>query len=544
MADAVEALFISTGSEDNTTCSVQDLRTGTDLMRYKGGGIAQHHGLAMISLSHVFAANSAKPLIHVWPINKQEQMASLRFVVPGKVNALALTPDGCFLAAGIQENIYLWHMNTGRMLNTLSKHYQAITCLRFTDNGEHFISGGKDGAVLVWDLTFAAAPLDTGSSGQDSTEPLYSFNDHGLAVTDVYSGLGGIRSHLFTVSLDRCCNIYDLLGGSQLLSVVFPVALHSVIVNRLETHVYVGSGDGKVYVFHMEKTPRMKEYHVEEDELQAFVGHTAGKAITSLALNMSSTSLVSGGEDNQVCVWDVGSRQLIKSLPQTGSVTNLCIRLLTPSVFLPEHKHTQPFADTLKRMITPRTKDDYIELLVTEEYAKGRKSPEPDLTECYPGTDTEILRKLIASMYMSKSQKDKDEGEAEEEEQDELEAEDESDAEEDEMEVEDEAANEELSRDDVQVEGEDEEDDVEADEEEEEAEEEEDEDADPDESMENSASANGVDVQKLLEENARLKEESKRLFDIVFQYISTSNSSSAKPGDSAIKTKRKKPSQN
>jgi len=40
MGDAVEALFISTGSEDNTTCSVQDLRTGTDLMRYKGGGCA------------------------------------------------------------------------------------------------------------------------------------------------------------------------------------------------------------------------------------------------------------------------------------------------------------------------------------------------------------------------------------------------------------------------------------------------------------------------------------------------------------------------
>lgn len=257
MGDAVEALFISTGSEDNTTCSVQDLRTGTDLMRYKGGGVAQHHSLAMISFTHVFAANASKPLIHVWPINKQEQMASLRFVVPGKVNAMALTPDGCFLAAGIQENIYLWHMNTGRMLNTLSKHYQPVTCLRFTDNGEHFISGGKDGAVLVWDLTFSAAPQDTGS-GQDSTEPLYSFNDHGLAVTDLYSGIGGIRSFLYTVSLDRCCNVYDLLGGTQLLSVVFPVALHSVIVNQMETHVFVGTGDGKVFVFHMEKTPRTK----------------------------------------------------------------------------------------------------------------------------------------------------------------------------------------------------------------------------------------------------------------------------------------------
>ncbi|KAH8388770.1 hypothetical protein KR200_011793 [Drosophila serrata] len=525
MADAVEALFISTGSEDNTTCSVQDLRTGTDLMRYKGGGVAQHHGLAMISLSYVFAANSAKPLIHVWPINKQEQMASLRFVVPGKVNALSLTPDGCFLAAGIQENIYLWHMNTGRMLNTLSKHYQPITCLRFTDNGEHFISGGKDGAVLVWDLTFAAAPLDTGS-GQDSTEPLYSFNDHGLAVTDLYSGVGGIRSHLFTVSLDRCCNVYDLLDGTQLLSVVFPVALHSVIVNRIETQVFAGSGDGKVYVFHMEKAPRMKEYHVEEDELQAFVGHTAGKAITNLALNMSSTSLVSGGEDNQVCVWDVGSRQLIKTLPQNGPVTNLCVRLLTPAVFLPEHKHTQPFADTLKRMITPRTKDDYIELLVTEEYAKGRKSPELDLTKSYPGTDAEILRQLIASMYVGKSQDDKDE------------AEDECDAEEVESEVVEDMEAEAADEDEEAV-VEEEEDAVEEEEDADEAEE------DADEAVEDAAAtANGVDVQKLLEENKRLKEESKRMFEIIFQYVSNNDSATSPRESPAIKTKRKKPRQN
>jgi len=87
---------------------------------------------------------------------------------------------------------------------------------------------------------------------------LYSFNDHGLAVTDLYSGIGGIRSYLYTVSLDRCCKVYDLCGGVLLLSVVFPVALHSVIVNKMETTVYVGSGDGKVFAFHMEKAPRMK----------------------------------------------------------------------------------------------------------------------------------------------------------------------------------------------------------------------------------------------------------------------------------------------
>ncbi|XP_016982449.1 WD repeat-containing protein 18 [Drosophila rhopaloa] len=517
MGDAVEALFISTASEDNTTCSVQDLRTGTDLMRYKGGGCAQHNGLAMIHLNYVFAANSAKPLLHVWPINKQEQMAGLRFVVPGKVNAMALTPDGNFLVAAIQETIYLWHLNSGRMLNTLSKHYQAVTCLRFTDNGEHFISGGKDGAVFVWDLTFSAAPLDTGG-GKDSTEPLYSFNDHGLAVTDLYSGIGGIRSYLYTVSLDRCCKVYDLCGGVLLLSVVFPVALHSVIVNKMETKVYVGSSDGKVFAFHMEKAPRMKEYHLEEEEIQAFVGHTSGKAITCLALNLSATALVSGGEDNQVCVWDVGSRQLIKSLPQNGSVTNLRIRLLSPSIFLPEHKQPQLFADSLRRMISPRDENDGIELLIDEEYSKGRKTPELDLTQSYPGTDEEIIRKLIASMSTGNDEEEEDQEAESEAEEDQSEPEEAESGAEEEVESDaDEIPDVDVSLEDLQS--------ALAD----------------DDDRPSTSKENGIDVQKLLAENARLKEESNRMMEIMFRYIS---SNAVAQGEVSEKPKRKKARQN
>ncbi|KAH8286703.1 hypothetical protein KR018_001057, partial [Drosophila ironensis] len=396
MSDAFEALFTSTASEDNTTCSVQDLRTGTDLMRYKGGGSAQHHGLSLLGLNYLLSANAAKPLIHVWPLNKQEQLAAMRYVVPGKVNAMAVAPDAAFLVAGIQENIYVWHLNTGRMLNTIAGHYQAVTCLRFTDTGEYFISAGKDGAVLVWDLTSACAPQAV-NSGQDVNRPLHSFNDHGLAVTDLHTGVGGTRSYLYTVSLDRCCKIYDLMGGVLLLSVVFPVALHSVTVDRLERSVYVGSGEGKVYVFHLRNTPRMTEYHVEEDEEQAFVGHTTGKAVTCLALNMSGTTLVSGGEDKQVCVWDIGSRQLIKCIPHNGAVTNLQIRLASNSIFQPEYKQPPMLANSLKRMISPPQDTDCIVLPGGEESVleEGRQSPEIDLTRSVPGTIEELTLRLI-----------------------------------------------------------------------------------------------------------------------------------------------------
>ncbi|XP_034670683.1 uncharacterized protein LOC117903052 isoform X2 [Drosophila subobscura] len=178
----------------------------------------------------------------------------------------------------------------------------------------------------------------------------------------------------------------------MLLSIVFPVALHSVVVNRMETSIYVGSAEGKAFVFHNWRAPRMKEYHLEEEKAQAFIGHTVGKPITSLALTMNAQQMVSAGDDKQVCVWDVVSRQLMKSIPQNGVITNLRIRLLSPAVFQPQHKQPQLFADSLKRMISPPDPNDYIDLLITTEYPKKRGKPKRNFNKC--NLDPENNRRL------------------------------------------------------------------------------------------------------------------------------------------------------
>ncbi|GBP02513.1 WD repeat-containing protein 18 [Eumeta japonica] len=145
------------------------------------------------------------------------------------------------------------------MMASLAKHYQTVTCLKFTDDGSHFVSAGKDGAVLVWNLTKALC-----RNVDKCTEPTFTFNDHGLPVTDVHIGVGGMRAYIFTVSLDRTCRIYDLSSGTLLLSVVFSEGLQSVITNAMETVVFVGTNNGNIFEFYVNDIPRVKEYHVEE----------------------------------------------------------------------------------------------------------------------------------------------------------------------------------------------------------------------------------------------------------------------------------------
>lgn len=43
-------------------------------------------------------------------------------------------------------------VSTGNLLVILSRHYQDVSCLQFTGDSSHFLSGGKDCLVLAWSL--------------------------------------------------------------------------------------------------------------------------------------------------------------------------------------------------------------------------------------------------------------------------------------------------------------------------------------------------------------------------------------------------------
>ena len=38
-------------------------------------------------------------------------------------------------------------------MKVLSRHYQTVTNIKFTDNGSHFVSAGDDNLVLVWNFS-------------------------------------------------------------------------------------------------------------------------------------------------------------------------------------------------------------------------------------------------------------------------------------------------------------------------------------------------------------------------------------------------------
>lgn len=312
----------------------------------------------------------------MWPVNNSDTIQNVKFVLPARVNSLAVSPDGCFLVAGVQENVYIWQIATGRMLAMLTKHYQPVNCIKFTDDGSHFVSAGQDGQVIVWSLSAAV-----GNSYQtEAIEPLHSFSDHALPVTDLWIGSGGMRALLVSVSMDRTCKIYDIGSGSMLLSLVFQETLTAVALDRVEIGLFVGTSLGNIYHHRLQPPQRTREYHITDDDKvkNKFGGHT--KAITCLAISLDEQTLMSGSEDQNVITWNIQSRSLLKTLPHKGIITN-AIFILTPRVMFDREAKLELITKNFQRMKdnTDARENEVIEVMTTPDMDDSSYKLLPDI---------------------------------------------------------------------------------------------------------------------------------------------------------------------
>lgn len=323
MADLLEVIVSSDNTDQFYTCAVWDPKTSNQLMGYRGGSAAKSNTVAFINYNFLISANSTKPMLHIWSINSQEQLASARLVTPGKVNALTVSADGNYCICGINELIYLWHIPTGKMFASLSRHFQNVSHLKFTDDDSHFISAGQDGMVLVWSLTDVLSGVE---------QPKYTFSGHSLPVTGLKVGLGGGRATLYSVSLDRTVRLYDLAQGQQSAVLMFPVGLTSIAVDRLETNIYVGTTEGTVIGFGITTPPRTLEYHLEDQDMNiVFRGHSGH--VNCVSLSMDNETILSGGQDGNLIIWHIKSKQLLKTIKHKGAVTNAFFTITPPNMF-------------------------------------------------------------------------------------------------------------------------------------------------------------------------------------------------------------------
>jgi len=162
-------------------------------------------------------------------------------------------------------------------------------------------------------------------------------------------GMGGRKANVFTVGQDRNFKVYSLISGSLLLSVGFPLPLTCVIADASENAVYVGGVDGSIYQMKLSTPPRSIEHHVATDSAADFVFRKHNQSITSLAISADGYHLASGDETGNIYVWDLYSRQAIKSIGSSKTrITNLIFWLGNPDGARSGKKPTVVFPEVPK----------------------------------------------------------------------------------------------------------------------------------------------------------------------------------------------------
>uniref|UniRef100_A0A4W6FUS5 WD repeat-containing protein 18 n=1 Tax=Lates calcarifer TaxID=8187 RepID=A0A4W6FUS5_LATCA len=323
MAAPLEVIVTSDSGSQLWNSTVFDLHSGSSLLSYRGGN-SSARTLAVLRGEFLLSAQLGKNFINVWEIQRKDQLQQ-KIVCPGVVTCLTASPNGLFLAAGVAEAIYLWEVCTGKLLSVLSRHYQDVTCLKFTDDSSHFVSGGKDNLALVWSLC-SVIQLDL----SHTPEP------------HLHCGLMGAQARVATASLDQTVKVWELSSGELLLSVLFDMEIMSVTFDPCEYFLFCGGSDGNIFQVSLcsQSLSRDKSFQSDNDGNQVFKGHR--NLVTCLSVSMDGTLLASGSHDETVRLWDIQSKQSIRCLTHKGPVTNATIMAAPANMFLPDSRPAVP----------------------------------------------------------------------------------------------------------------------------------------------------------------------------------------------------------
>jgi U3 small nucleolar RNA-associated protein 13 len=238
--------------------------------------------------------------------------------------ATALTPDGNYLFAPVNETIHITQVTSGKTVNKIPSDLEEVSCLALTSDGKMLLIASRSLAIRVVQIDYLTQQQDgkEEEQGEEESRGVVTWKViRNIAKTHdapvVVMRIDPTDTLLATGSSDGSAKVWDIRGG--FCTHVF--RNHGGIVSALEWNMpesnhaagkkgtsekaadriielFTGSVDGKVRLWNL------KEANERGPQRPSAILESHFSVVRGLAVNKDGTRLVSAGRDRLLTFWE------------------------------------------------------------------------------------------------------------------------------------------------------------------------------------------------------------------------------------------------
>lgn len=247
----------------------------------------------------------------------------------GPIAACAFSPDGkCALTGGMDNEVWLWDVETGRPLRVLNDHKDSAWSLAWSSDQRLILTGSLDRTVRLWDSnTGRCLRLLKGHESEilsvalspDQRLALSGSKDHSVRLWDLETGgcrvLEGHTGNVWSVAwsadqlralsgaLDRTVRLWDVNMGRCLRILEGHMGnVWSLAWSSDQRRALSGSMDATIRLWDLEAGRCVR----------VLKGHTG--QVRSVAWSTDQRCALSGADDRTVRLWDVETGHCLRVL--------------------------------------------------------------------------------------------------------------------------------------------------------------------------------------------------------------------------------------
>lgn len=212
--------------------------------------------------------------VKAWDLIRYRNFRTFTATERIQFNCLAVDPSGEVVCAGSEDSfdIFVWSVQTGQLVDTLSGHEGPISCLSFSNENGVLASSSWDKTIRIWSIF--------GRSQQ--VEPFEVFADV-LSLSMRPDG-----QHVAASTLSGQILFFDITEGKQ-----------------------IGHIDGKRDI--------ISGRHLEDRF--AAENSARSKYFTTIQYSFDGLSLVAAGNNNSICLYDIPNEVLIRRFTVSKNMT-------------------------------------------------------------------------------------------------------------------------------------------------------------------------------------------------------------------------------